>query len=227
VLAVTRLDLMNKTSEPLPQLQLATWADGTDGSMWFVYDGQALCGLDLHDPRLPALWRVQLPMPYGRPTRNALSLTVVPSPAPGELEWWRYELPSLTLRTRQQLQLPQINERVVVLADGNTCVTQGGIAWHQQFSGANRRQLTGLAGGVIIDADGAGEWFSLVARSEAGNRWMLVDLGGVTVRFVAQLPRAVFTVRMRQDVAVYADREGRVLAVDLDSGRLLRDLRVR
>ena len=29
----------------------------------------------------------------------------------------------------------------------------------QQFSGANRRQLTGLAGGVIIDTDGAGRGF--------------------------------------------------------------------
>lgn len=227
VFVAWRLNLLQRTVEPLPQLRLFSFCDGTDGSMWFVHDGQSLCGLDLHDARLRALWRVEMPPVLGRPQRSALSLSAVPSPGPGELEWWRYELPSLTLRARQQLQLPPVNERVHVLADGQTCVTQGGIAWQQQFSGANRRQLTGLAGGVIVDADGAGDWLSLVARSEAGNRWMLSDLGGATVRFVAQLPRAKFSVRMRSDMAVYADGEGRVLAVDLHSGRLLRDLKVR
>ena len=56
---------------------------------------------------------------------------------------------------------------------------------------------------------------------------MLADVGGVTVRHVIQLPRAACTVRMRPEAAVLADSEGRVLAVDLVSGRLLRNLRVR
>ncbi len=227
VFVTSRLNLLDRTVVPLPQLRLFTFCDGTDGSMWFVHDGQALSGLDLHDARLPALWRVPMPPILGRPQRSGIALGAVPSPAPGELEWWRYELPSLTLRARQQLQLPPVNERVHVAADGNTCVTQGGIAWLQQFSGSSRRQLTGLAGGVITELEGTGDWFSLVARSETGNRWMLADHGGSTVRFVAQLPRTQFNVRMRPDVAVYADAEGRVLAVDLVFGRLMRNLRVR
>ena len=42
-----------------------------------------------------------------------------------------------------------------------------------------------------------------------------------------RLPRTPFNVRMRADVAVYCDVEGRVLAVDLVTGRLMRKLEVR
>lgn len=255
-LVAARIDLAERKVEPLPQLSLLTWADGTDGSMWFVHDGQALCGLDLHEAKLRALWRVPMPAPYARPTRSALSLSVVPSPQPGVLEWWRYELSSLTLRNRQRLQLPQVNERLHVLPDGGLCVTQGGVAWHQLFASTERRQLVGLAGGVIVDVDGAGTWFSLVARStrsarsggrgvsaaeqggdvgrepsaweDGGMRWMLADVPNVSVRHVVQLPRSAgFRVRMRKDVAVWCDTDGRVLVVDLVYGRLLRSFRVR
>ncbi|MBL8952751.1 MAG: hypothetical protein JNK82_18365, partial [Myxococcaceae bacterium] len=225
VFAVSRVNLLERTVETLPPLRLQFFCDGTDGSMWFVTDGSALCGLDLQNPRLPALWRVPMPVAVAAPQRSALSLGVVVSPAIDELEWWRYELPSLTLRARHRIDAP--NGPARVLADGAMCITQGGVAWLQQVTGSNRRQLTGLANGAVADVQGAGEWLSLVTRGEHHNRWSLCDVGGVTVRFVAQLPRQSSHVRMRPDVAVYSDADGRVLAVDLATGRLMRDLRVR
>jgi hypothetical protein len=225
--AMARLDVLAGKVEPLPPLNLASWADGTDGSMWFAYDGQSLCGLDLHDAQLRALWRVAVPVPCAPVSRAGPSLSVVTQAAPGELEWWRWELPSLTLRARQLLSLPQVYERLAVAADGMMCQTQGGIAWEQQHAAGPRVQLTGVAGGVIVAVGAVRGWFSLVARSEGGQRWMLADSGAATVRHVVQLPRAQFSVRLSPTAAVYTDADGRVLAVDLDSGRRIRDFRVR
>jgi hypothetical protein len=101
------------------------------------------------------------------------------------------------------------------------------VAWLQATASQVRRQLTGLAGGPIHSLGGSGECLSLITRGEGGQRWHLADSQGVAVRHLVQLPRCGYHVRVCDEVAVYCDEHGRLLAVDLAYGRLLRDFRVR
>src|SRR5207253_4247911 len=123
---------------------------------------------------LKAIWRVPTPPLALWPQRNALSLSVVTNQG----EWWRYELPSLTLRVRQVVQAPPQFQRWAVSADGVACFAQDGVAWQQQVSSAVRRQLTGLAGRVT-SVQAVGDWLSLQTQTENLQRWSLVDVQGV------------------------------------------------
>jgi hypothetical protein len=227
--SISRLDLVQRRVELLGQLRLLSFADDTDGSLWIVSEPSSVSAIDLQSPQLKALWRVTAHGVYDL-ARNASSLSLL-FPTPAGNEWWRYELPSFTLRVRQQLA-PSPAEFFSLTAAGHfTGANDLGHAWVQSGVGQPiTRLVTGLEAGGEANCSAGGEWSSVTATHEADSGlWQLFDWGTGTVRWTARFERMPNTlrVRMRSDVATWADEYGRVLAVDLGNGRVLRDLRVR
>jgi hypothetical protein len=226
--SISRLDLVQRRFEPLGQLHLLSFADDTDGSLWVVSEPGAVSAIDLQSPGLKALWRVQANNVYWL-ARNASSLSLL-LPEQGAYEWWRYELPSFTLRVRQQLA-PSPAELFSLTAAGHlTGADNFGHAWVQTGVGQPvTRAVTGIEPGGDVLCWSAGEWSAIVTERDEDGSWQLADWGTGTVRWLAHFERmpGSLRVRMRSDVATWADAHGRVLAVDLGNGRVLRDLRVR
>ncbi len=227
---VTRIDVLQRSVEPLGQLAVSRFAEDTDGSMWFVAYGGSIAGLDLQTPGLKALWRVpDAPAVLGL-TRNAFSFSMLCFQGQ-QIEWWRYELPSLTLRVRQQVDVAN-NGGFSITAAGNLfgANPQSGNIYAQASPGQPlTRGVTAVTTvGVVPALKSAGEWGSAVSTQSNHSLWQLFDIATATTRWMARIEgQQTASIRMRGDVATWADTEGRVLAVDLGTGRLLRDLRVR
>jgi hypothetical protein len=225
VWTVSRLDLLQRRSEPLGQLSLAMFTDTTDGALWLVTEDGAVVALDLSSPTLRALWRVNVPHVHSI-ARNAISLSMLVT-ADDRPEWWRYELPSFTLRVRQELA-PQPHPALVT-ASGH--ITSFDLNDHAPMNvvQSTARRITGVAAGRIYVDAVSDDWTSVRSYEETRLSWQLAHWGTQTVRWVARFqrsPNAGHT-RLRNDVATWSDADGRVLAVDLLTGRLLRNLRVR
>jgi hypothetical protein len=161
--------------------------------------------------------------------RNATSLSLL-TLHQGAYEWWRYELPSFTLRVRSQLA-PSPAELFAITAAGQiTGADNLGHAWVQNGVGQPMtRAVTGIEPGGDMLCWSAGEWSAIVTERDEGGTLHFADWGTGTARWLAhfeQMPASV-NVRMRSDVATWSDSHGRVLAIDLGTGRVLRDLRVR
>jgi hypothetical protein len=226
VWSVSRLDLVQRRAEPLCQLSLAMHTDTTDGALWLVAEHGAVMALDLSSPSLRALWRVNVPLVHSI-ARNALSLSMLVT-ADGRYEWWRYELPSFTLRVRQELS-PQPYPWLVTPSGHITSLDlENNRAPMNVVQGTSRR-ITGVAEGRVLVDSAADDWSSVLSWSGARLSWQLAHWGTQAVRWVARFHRApdASHARMRNDVATWSDSDGRVLAVDLLTGRLLRNLRVR
>jgi hypothetical protein len=226
--AVARVALLQRKVEPLTHLPLDSFAEDTDGTLWVVCERGAVSVLDLSSPRLAALWRAHVPQVLAL-ARNTVSLSLLLGH--GEhLERWSYELPAFTLRVRQLLALPRAERFSLTTAGNLTAVDAAGFVHVQGLAGQSAtRSVSGVWAGYPASCASAGDWTSIVTYRGATCLWQLADLPSATVRWRAELQHepAHARVRMRPDVATWADSEGRVLAVDLGTGRLLRDLRVR
>jgi hypothetical protein len=217
---VSRLDLLQRRAEPLGQLSLSLHTDSTDGALWLVAEPGAVVALDLSSPSLRALWRVNVPAVTSI-ARDAISLSMLVM-TEGRHEWWRYELPSFTLRVRQELPAAPVPARVT---------PSGHLSAHDpmHLMLPVARPIAGVDEGRSLINAAADDWTSVLTEREPRLSWQLAHWGSSTVRWVARFDRAPQQrhVRLRNDVATWSDSDGRVLAVDLLTGRLLRNLRVR
>lgn len=237
---IARVDLLAGRVEPWTDLALQGHADGYDGQRFFVLQEQTLLCLDAQQTSPRAVWtvthddfaRARL---VHRPGRLWV-VTPVPPRMHGENERsgeiWEYELPSLTLRHRTRYPLPDPDHpsdhvlaparqgryyELVSPYESDVAVLRGaGLDVELPFYEVAAIELVNVGRWVWVETrniDGAG----LHALSlEDGRRVFTLDAEGAS-RLSTQIDG---------DRLVVADDLGRLAEVDLERGRLLRDLRL-
>jgi hypothetical protein len=238
---LARLDFLRRSAEGWCEALIDAWADSYDGSLWFLGARGDFYAIDTRSREFEALWRVPdtgfRTLAVGR---DASAVSFVTS---GTLvETWRYEAPALRLRARHQVPLVPEGAarapswRLAISADGTVAdqtqytipsgergvtlrtyrdgAVQGTIALGGQENFSSRPSIhAGIVAAPVVSDHGArvrmfdGIW---------GRELIDVDLDGA---------RAV-SARVLESSVTIADDRGRVLAFDLTSGDLLRDLRV-
>jgi hypothetical protein len=206
---VSKLDLRARGARHWLDLELHGHADTFDGSVWYVLERRAVVALDLLARRPHAVWRVE---PDGAPMRVARTATSMAFAAAdgAELEVWTYQLPTVSLRARRRLPLPEScalapDGRVLLLRDGRLVLSS---------------PLT-----ESKDPTPSGEVLSLVvgANGEAGALWRTTDGCLATVGDGASQVRVRLDgtttafVRLSGRHVLVGDREGRVLLRALDA----------
>lgn len=207
---VSKLDLRARGARHWLDLELAGHADTFDGSVWYVLERRAVVALDLLARRPHAVWRVE---PDGAPVlvaRTATALAFATADTT-ELEVWSYQLPTVSLRARRRVPLPQgcalgADGRALLLRDGQLVLSNATI----------QSQLPAPSGEVLSLVVGAnGEAGALWRTAEGcmasvgdGSSQVRVRLDGTTAAFVRITGRTVLV----------GDREGRGVWRGLDAG---------
>jgi hypothetical protein len=226
---ITRLDLASRRARFLGDLELVgpppRGFDG--GALHVALAPDELAAVDVTAPGFRVLWRVdRLGGPLVAIEPGQRSLAAATSVGVDRWELWRWDLPSRTLRTRRLLELPG-PDLVAIGCEGTAAVlTHAGDPAHERLSvdgegvwDPGPRQLAGarLDGGYVAARleGGPGPELTLLERPRLSPR--------ATLRAVGPMDLAV---RVSGGRATIAATPGRVVVVDLATGRVERDLRV-
>jgi hypothetical protein len=101
---LTQLDLSGRQHRPWGLVAITGGARTYDGSVWFAHDGVRVMGIDALAQAPRCFWTVDVgDEAVAEVIRSARNLVVLA--AGWGMEWWRYELPGLTLRERKPITL--------------------------------------------------------------------------------------------------------------------------
>lgn len=104
---LSKLDLLTGKIEPWKEGYFSMMTDSYDGDTWLVAEHDRVYAMDMFSPELTAIWQIKdLPanvIYLQRTHRRQQSLNIIMA-TEHEAEYWRYELPSLTLRERQPIK---------------------------------------------------------------------------------------------------------------------------
>jgi hypothetical protein len=105
IVRIARLDLLRRRGQHWQDVPIERWAPDFDGTEWFVVQGQTVAAVDVYDDaRFGANWRVDVSGIVTNIARSRSALLVHAGP-PSESHVWRYDVPSMTLRSRAPLSL--------------------------------------------------------------------------------------------------------------------------
>src|SRR5205814_3035201 len=128
ILRLARIDFAARTAAYWCDADLGMYARNYDGASWFAARGREILQLDATAPRLEALWHnPEFPAVVTWLARDDKQLCVL---GRGEqVQRWRYELPSMTLRDRDELETPASAILAVVSPAGSLFATnpEGGL----------------------------------------------------------------------------------------------------
>lgn len=244
---IARLDLVSLRSESWCEARLTAFAAEYDGSLWYVAaPEEGFLVIDATAPRWAAVWRTR--DVGGRVWRIRRSPTHCTLLTAGE-EWqrWTYSLPGPVLRYRQALEIDEdelFQAGCGVSADGKVLrlmlrspeAVSGSMEHYasvQVLGGAQALEL-GLAAGTEEGAqslpDDHSVWIVPLRRPHEMVLHLLeIEAGDLPVaRARLRLHGARrASVRLSAQHCTVADDLGRLLVIDLRTGALLRDLRVR
>ena len=249
---IARIDFMNRRAESWCQAKIDTWTENFDGSAWLVGIGREVLMIDAIASEFRTLWRwkdvgigvetivraghdgaflaATLPTDaWGRALRPG-DETVVPS-----YELWLVNLQSQTLRSRTE-QKPQtppggdISSRAISpLGSIADCVTGAG-------SIPLAIRIDGVACDLSLDAEEhvpiglihSEAWTVATFRTSGGVHSFLISRPERIVRASIRLLGASHArARLSPNHLLLADDRGRILVLDLNTGRILRDIRLR
>ncbi|MFO0606824.1 MAG: bpX6 domain-containing protein [Polyangiales bacterium] len=225
---VTRVDLASLSARPWGDLRLDAWADTSDGEVWYAASGDEVLQLDLLAERPRALQRMlRLPrgMTVGAMHRAPTSLAFH---AVGESpEVWAYELPKWTLRARRGAAIADANYAGIDAAGTRVGVARGPRRELRLYDPVMRTVEVGLHGGAPARVEMTAAWGALVEAERGRAVVTLFDRTALRPRWMCDLRGAARAcVRLSDEHLVVGDDRGRVLAVDLRTGDVVRDLRV-
>ncbi len=233
---VSRCDLVNRRVETWCEADLDAFAETFDGEQWIVATHGDLAVVDVLQHSFRALRRV--PDIPGRvseisrgPDLTCSMLVVHSGMGDTTAELWRFDTPSWILRARTQVDLPTATRRVLSAFDGRSA------AILTSSEGAPERLTIIGSEESRLDLDGEHP----VPRSVAFGTLPCVGLTGPSGARVVGFDRTGFeakldlhllgssTVRLRADgpALVLVDDLGRLLRVDMSTGRIVVDLRIR
>jgi len=209
---VTRVDFVSRKVEDWCDARLEAFAPSFDGGLWLVAERHGLTAVETTTPGLDGDWATPLPGAALMIARSATHCSLLV--AGREPEVWTYELPSLTLRSRE-----------TVPARGPLGSRSLGISPEGHLLEPPAAFLP--AGSKPSPPTAAGDWIAFPVHSKSG---MVVHLhhrpsGGV--RAEVHLERATrVSVHLTPQILTLADDRGRVLVFDLEYGQVRRDLRL-
>jgi hypothetical protein len=251
---LARIDLLTLKSEDWCEARVDAFDQTFDGSMWFIGAGEDFYAIDAMARRFDALWRV--PDVEGDVISVARSSSRVRFlVSRWLLEEWEYEFPSMTLRNRTRagtvpigLNIAMTTCRAIsvdgIIADQSETVrfealgdSGHGIA-HVDPSGKNRLRLFRngeLLRELEVSAEECNpltpainsEWVASAIVKQAGALVTLANVNHLMARLYVSLPETGdVSVRLSSEAMMVADARGRVLVIDLETGKLMRDLRL-
>lgn len=243
---LARIDLSQRRGRSWSEARLASFAHGYDGGRWFVASEDALHAIDVPGcagSRFDGPWRVgDVHVVSINRVEQGLQLIVRVGDA---LELWVYETPSLTLRRREAVSASRAGERHVVLVDGRvlTLAFEVGSAppgGECALSGDGATRTAGLrvdsgqtqpfplsATAQLLDTQAAPGWLLLTEADAKGQTVRVIDAVAFLDRARLRLARASrVAMRVAGNRLTIGDNLGRVVVLDLDTGQLLRDLRI-
>ncbi len=221
VTEVHRLDLVDRRCEHWGTLRIRQWAQTYDGGSWAVVTDEGIELLDVTADRPTVLWRELSAKDVAidiQRSRSALSVSVdheLPGP-----ETWRWDLPSLTLRSRASRldgQRPLADGTNVGLynhPDGRrlfrSAHADGVVHFHYQstFNEATDFVLTSDNACAVVSAENNDRVAYVYAASASNYLGTIAFGGGLGIRSVAHL------------LTVF-DRTGQVAVFDLERMTLL------
>jgi hypothetical protein len=247
---VSRLDLVTRCLQPWCDARFTGFAADFDGAVWFVARGDTIYAVDAAADRWQYLWKVDERGAFvhavGRDARWMSALIV----GRGQCEVWTYELPSITLRRRQPVTWRMDGSPVSGIA---AVAPQGLLAgmWRRRSEPPDyedwpvRVMAAGMDGRwkdlpVTAPEDPtsiavSNGWIALSLpewrAANAPSRWWrvihLLDTGNLAVRMRIAIDVAgPAGVRIQGDRLIVFDGSGRVIAISLSSGAVLREHRL-
>ncbi len=243
---LAQLDLAERRGRSWCEARLSTFARDYDGRCWFVAGDDFIHAIDVpgsEGGHLDGPWRVgDVRVGSIRRVEKGLQLLVRATGAP---ELWVYETPSLKLRRREAISAIEAKEHPVVLADGRVVVLAIDSESVSSNEGLSPDGIPGLktaslrvtpertsvlhlsAGLQSIDWLAAPGWLLLREDDCDGQTVRLMDTESFEERARLRLGGASkLVLRVAGARLAMADDLGRIIVLDLDSGRLLRDLRL-
>jgi hypothetical protein len=232
---VTRLDLDARTTRPLRDLRLRSWAKSFDGSTWAVASDRSVLLLDVLREDLRTLWHVSdLPSTPDAIQRSPSLLAFMTFEVEQAAEGWVYSLPDPTLRRR---------DLITSNDDGATGLDLGGFSdgrWHEVVRpaavgsapllrsahprGSNSYALDPAAESAELLG---GEMLAVVTRTSDDACVRLLDPSLLASRASVTLGScSALAVRIDGQRVTVADARGRVVGLDLSLGRVTHDLRI-
>ncbi|MFY9825614.1 MAG: hypothetical protein WAM82_29845, partial [Thermoanaerobaculia bacterium] len=208
----TRIDFVSRKTEDWCDARLEAFASDFDGSLWFVTERHSLMAVETTTGGFDGAWAAPLPGPALMIARTATHCSLLVGSR--EPEIWTYELPSLTLRSRE-----------TVPAHGPLGSRGLGISPEGQLLEPPASLLP--AGSKPGSPTTAGDWIAFPVHNKSG---MVVHLlhrpsGGVKAEVVLERTTRV-TLHLTPQTLTLADDRGRVLVLDLEYGQIRRDLRL-
>lgn len=207
-----RIDFVSRTAEDWCDVRLETFADGFDGSLWFVTDPTGLTAIETTEDGFDGAWATPLPGPVVTIARSATHCSLLV--ASREPEIWTYELPSLTLRGREPVPAhgPLASRCLGISPEGHLLEPPAAFL---------------PAGSKPIPPSAAGDWIAYPIHTKTGIMIHLLHRpsGGVRAQVILERSTRV-TLHLTPQTLTLADDRGRVLVLDLEYGQMRRDLRL-
>jgi hypothetical protein len=231
---VCRLDLVARRIEPWCDTRFAVFARDFDGLTWFVARGGTVYATDAAARRWEHLWKVdEEGARVWEIRRDGSAMSVWLDWPEGRREVWTYDLPSLYLRRRQEIET------------GKNALPAGAISpngefgeWHKGPDGARRAQIRFSHGWQELPIDAPGsffrvlcltrDWAVLLAGKEQDAAIYLFDCGGRKLRARIDLEGAGAGTgaRIQGERLLIYDICGRLLLFSLKSGAILQEHRL-
>ncbi len=230
---LARLDFAARRAGPWTDARLDAWAPDYDGALWYVAGPDGVVAVEVAGPRCDGPWGLSdLPGPVVAIARSAThaSLEIAGKAA----EVWTYQLPSLTLRSREAVPTVLGAGEQGLSARGELIQTmvetaEGG-EWRLWVKSAGAPPLLlPFAGPLRLGAPTIAEadWAAVPVYHPGGLRIYLIYLTNGDVRATLDLARTTqAALRLTPGTLTVADDHGRVLVLDLGHGQVIRNLRL-
>jgi hypothetical protein len=237
-----RLDLRRRATTAWCDAALRVFARSFDGDVWFAATDERLCAVDTHAPDLLAFWSVSF---AGEDdsiiglARDPARLTML-SGGWGPCTRWTYELPTYVLRARNELpagrplETKAEGKQVLIVA---TAVSPAGAVarLYWEIGSPELVLLVSPVEGPALEAEIPvipevrgfdleldGSWIVCIQQGGEETIVDLLDASSLRRRFRARLAGSGVqtTRRLQGERLIVSDARGRLLAVDLDDGRV-------
>jgi hypothetical protein len=235
LLSFSRLNLQTGQVKFWSEGHFHHFAKSYDGDVWLVAQTRQVFALDVRADTAKAIWSVSdLPGPVVQLRRQVNSLVLLLSNNHA-MEYWRYVLPSMTLKAREPVEVE------VVAAYDFVDFDQDGAMVYAEVDEANQqltigRTLRHKVGILECPLDNWSvqfitafqDWVVVQLQQVEQTQLWLIDqnasqLGGVRMKVVIQ---SKFPIRSAIDQSVWliTSEEGGVVTIDLRQGKVVNQL---
>jgi hypothetical protein len=263
---LSRIDFLSRKSDQWCEGRIGVFAGDYDGSSWFVAVDRDLYTIDATSSGFEALWRIPDVSGDGgilaiSRSATACRLLAVDDWGP-HFEEWNYQLPSMTLRNKTDLNLGDLHlnaiPRFAITPDGivvdSSCYYRildehADAEYHWSLreteQGGYPLEATPLKLRLYVNGAVATEtwiggpdsrpgvlaastnWVAVAVSNAAGSYVVLLNVRSAAPRAEVVLVGSTSTVvKLTDKMLCVADERGRVYVIDLDSGRVLRNIRL-